>query len=422
MLILLAAIAISLSLSFVCSLSEACILSLSLADIAAIAERRPRTAAALRRLKDEIQRPIAAILILNNLSNIVGASVSGALFAGLYGRKWLALFSIAFSLAVIQWSEYLPKTLGAHHRRFVAVSLARPLTYVVRVMRPLLTLLERFNRPFQGRRAGRSPADMLGELTVLTRYASVQNLLSREQSDIVLRSLTLAQARVQDVMVERDEVKYLSTEMSLADALVESHIHHHTRYLLVRGRNLDDVAGYVNVKDIVSALQLNPADPSLSGIARPVLTVDVRMRVPELLKTLTRGYQHIAVVRDGARTAGLVTVEDVVEAIVGDLEDEYDVLPTYLYPISEQRFLAGGGITLRALREKTRFELPDAPISLHDWLSGRPGGPPRIEQAVPVGEVVAIVRKIRRSKIHEVIIEKRAARPAPPAGPDGADG
>ncbi len=422
MMLLLIVVGLALGISFLCSLSESCILSLSLADIAAIAERHPRRGAILRRLKEEIRRPIAAILILNNLANIMGAAVSGAVFAGLFGHKWLGVFSVVFSLVVIQWAEYLPKTLGVHYNRFVALWVARPLSGVVRVLGPLVNALEWFNRPFRGRPGGPAQAGLLGELTVLTRYAAVQNLLSREQTDIVLRSLKLSQARVEDIMVEREDVKTLSTAMSLADALIESHIHHHTRYLLIQGANLDNVVGYVNVKDIVSALQLNPTNPSLAGIARPVLQVDAALRVPDLLKMMTRGYQHMAVVRRGERTVGLVTIEDVVEAIVGDLEDEYDVLPIYCYPMSEQRYLAGGGLSLQALRQKTRFDVPDLPTSLHEWLCGLRGGLPRIENTIAVGGIAFTVRKIRRAKIHEVIVDARGPIrvAAPPAGVDAA--
>ncbi len=403
-----------MSLSFLCSLTEACLLSLSMVDIAGLAETKPRVADMLRKLKESIQKPIAAILIVNNLSNIVGAAVAGLFVAELFGNKWVGVFSFLFSLAIIQWSEYLPKTLGVIHKRRLAGVLVWPLAYATRFLGPLVAVLEWVNRPFQGRGKYKIPADTLNEIMLLTRLASVNKLISREQVDIVTRSIRLSQARVQDIMVGRDEIKMLSTAMTMAEALIESHIHHHTRYILVRDGNLDEVVGYVNVKDIVSALQINPEDPSLKGIARPVLTVSAALPVPALLKELTRGYQHMAVVRsDRSQTVGLVTLEDVVEAIVGDLEDEYDIMPTYVVPVSEIRFLAGGGVSLATLRSKTKFELPNISTNLNDWLCAQYQKLPPIEHAIPFGDLVFIVRKIRRSKIYEVMVEKRLpTRPA----------
>jgi len=408
MILLVLSVVISMSVSFACSLTEACFLSLSMADIADLAERKPHVGEMMRKLKEQVQKPIAAILIVNNLSNIVGAAVAGVFFSDLFGHKWIGVFSFFFSLAIIQWSEYLPKTLGVIHKRRLAGLIAWPLTYGTRALGPLVFVLEWVNRPFQGRNIHKPSADPLNDIMLLTRSASINKLISREQVDIVSRSIKLSQSRVKDIMVGRDEIKFLSTAMSMTEALIEAHIHHHTRYILVQDGNMDKIVGYVNVKDIVGALQINPADPSLKGIARPVLAVNASLLVPALLKELTRGYQHMAVVRnDQAKTVGLVTMEDVVEAIVGDLEDEYDVLPCHIIPISEIRFLAGGGVSLAALRARTKFDLPDLPANLNDWLCSLHKSLPPIERAIPFADLIFIVRKIRRSKIHEVMVEKR---------------
>ncbi|MBU4366330.1 MAG: CNNM domain-containing protein [Kiritimatiellae bacterium] len=408
MTLLIVTIVVSMGISFLCSLSEACLLSLSMADIAGLSEKKPRSGQLLKQMKEGVQKPIAAILIVNNFSNIIGAAVSGTIFSDLFGSKWIGLFSFVFSLAIIQWAEYLPKTLGVLHNRALAVIIARPLAYIVHILNPLVFMLEQINRPFLRGAKYRSAVDALSEISLLARYASVNKLISREQVDIVSRSIKLSQSRVQDIMVGRDEIKFLSTAMTMTEALVEAHIHHHTRYILVREGHMDEIVGYVNVKDIVNALQINPTDPSLKGITRPVLTVSASLLVPGLLKELTRGYQHMAVVKnDQAKIVGLVTLEDVVEAIVGDLEDEYDVLPSHVIPISEIRFLAGGGVSMATLRKKTKFDLPELPTNLNDWLCSLYQNLPPIERAISFLDLVFIVRKIRRSKIHEVMVEKR---------------
>jgi putative hemolysin len=414
MILLIITIAVSMGISFLCSLSEACLLSLSMADLAVLSEKRPRAGQLLKQMKETIQKPIAAILIINNFSNIIGAAVSGVIFSSLFGSRWIGLFSFVFSLAVIQWSEYLPKTLGVLHNRILAGIIARPLAAIVRLLNPLVFMLERINRPFLRGIKYRSATDALSEISLLARYASVNKLISREQVDIVSRSIKLSQSKVRDIMVGREEIKFLSTAMTMAEALVEAHIHHHTRYILVHAGNMDEIVGYVNVKDIISALQINPEDPTLKGIARPVLTVNAVLLVPALLKELTRGYQHMAVVKDDqGKTAGLVTLEDVVEAIVGELEDEYDVLPNYVIPISEIRFLAGGGVSLATLKAKTKFDLPELSANLNDWLCELYRNLPPIERAIPFADLVFIVRKIRRSKINEVMVEKRRPTPSP---------
>lgn len=408
MFLLLICIGLVLGISFVCSLTEACFLSVSTADVAALGETSPRRAGLFRQLKEAPEKPIAAILIINNLVNIAGAALAGMLFAEVFGHRWIGIFSFLLALVIIQWSEYLPKTLGVIYKRSLAGLLVLPLAFITRLLAPLIFVLQLMNKPFA--RRGRAPAvsDTLGDIALLARSASLNNLISREQENIVARSIKLSQAVVRDIMVAREEIKYLSSRMSMVEALIEAHIHHHTRYLLIEGDNLDRVFGFVNVKDIVSALQINPADPSLQGIMRPVPEVKDTLPVTALLKGLSKGYQHMAVVKnDAGKTVGLVTLEDVVEAIVGNIQDEYDVLPDYVYRLAESRFLAGGGISVKVLREKTKLDLPHEARGLHEWLCSLIPSVPVIEQKIPYGGLVFTIRKIRRSKIHEVIVDKQ---------------
>ncbi len=408
MTLLFLCIGLILGISFICSLTEACFLSISTIDLAALGEKSPRRAGLFRQLKEAPEKPIAAILIINNLVNIIGAALAGMFFSELFGRKWIGVFSFLLALAVIQWAEYLPKTLGVKYKRSLAGLLVLPLAFTTRVLSPLIFILQLINYPFHSRRRNEPPTDTLGDIALLTRAASINKLISQEQEAIVARSIKLSQAKVRDIMVASEEIKCLSTHMSMVEALIEAHIHHHTRYLLIEGDNLDHVFGFVNVKDIVSALQINPSDPSLQGIMRPVTEVKDYQPVTTLLKGLSKGYQHIAVVKnDAGKTVGLVTLEDVVETIVGNIEDEYDVLPDYVYRIAEGRFLAGGGVTLKSLKEKTSFTLPNEAVILHDWLCRLIPAAPAIEQKIPYQELVFTIRKLRRSKIHEVIVNKR---------------
>ena len=399
-------VCIALSVTFCCNLLEACLLSLSSADIASMSEKTPLRAEIWRRFKDDIQKPIAVILIVNTFSLTIGAAISAAQFSSLYGHEWVWVYSVLFSLVMIQWTELVPKSLGVMFNRVVATWAAVPLKGAIAVLAPLVAVMEWINRPFRFRHRD-GQADTLNDIQLLARFATINKQLTREQEDIVSRSIKLSGAVVRDIMVERNEIKVLSTKMKMVDALIEAHLHHHTRYILVKEDDLDRVVGYVNVKDIVSALKINPIDPSLSGIARPVIEVQADQKVTTLLTQLTKGYQHMAVVKNTAgQTVGLVTLEDVLEAIVGDLEDEYDLVPAYVHKLSDVRYLVGGGITLRGFAEITGFDVPATDVQLGDWLCERLPRTPAVETKIQVGAITFIIRKVRRSKIHEVIVER----------------
>jgi len=196
--------------------------------------------------------------------------------------------------------------------------------------------------------------------------------------------------------------------MSLAEALIEAHIHHHTRFPLSKGEDRNEIIGYVNFKDIVSALQLNPKDPSLKGICRPVLSVEQNESVSSLLNRLIKTYQHIAIVKDlKGKVCGVVTLEDVIESIVGEISDEYDLLPDYFYQIAENRYVVGGGIAMSRLTSEFCRVLSEESMNLDEWVRARLGRAPRSEDIIEYEDIVFNVRKVRRSSLYEAIVFKK---------------
>jgi putative hemolysin len=406
MLALILAMAMSLTVSFFCSLLEACALSLSLTDIAKLTEKRPGIAKIWQNFKQNLEKPVAVILILNTLAHTIGASLSGSEFTELFGPRWVVPFSIAFSFAMIEWTELLPKSLGVKHNIRVATLSAIPMRLVIKVISPLLSFLEWVNRPFIGEKHVSVQMNAVDDISVLARFAALNNMLSKDQADILARTMNLSKLLVKDVMVDKEEIKYLKTTMSLMDALIYAHIHHHTRLPLITGDDVDQMIGYVNFKDIVSVLQINPKDPSLKGICRPIISVHEDDSLALILNKLTKSSQHIAVVRTRQeKVVGIVTQEDVMEAIIGEVSDEYDVVPQHCYQITPTRYVAGGGVTLHDLRSYAPINVPDEATSLSDWLKTQCCRIPKIEESFPYEGSRFIIRKISRSNIHEVIIE-----------------
>jgi len=395
-----------MGISFLCSVLEACLLSLSLADIGRISDKKPLAAKIWKSFKEGIERPIAVILIINTLAHTIGASLSGAQFEKIFGTKWIVSFSIIFSLSMIQWTEILPKTLGVRYNKNIAGLIAIPFKYLMYIFTPFVNIVQFLNRPFEDKKGRKIEVNAAEDISVLARFAALDNLINRDQELILSQTISLSMLKVKEVMVSREEMKYLSTEMSLADALIEAHIHHHTRFPLINGYNKDDIVGYINFKDIVSALQTNPKNPSLNGICRPILETNEGESVSTILGKLRKSYQHIAIVRDAeGKVAGLVTLEDVIETIMGDIEDEYDLLPDYVYQIAADRYLAGGGVNMETLKGKIGQDLPSIKKPLNKWLLEIFGRMPKVEEKIQYSSCTFITRKVRRSNIYEVIIE-----------------
>jgi putative hemolysin len=414
MVVLVISIGVALMVSFMCSMMEACLLSLSSSDLARIAENQHTSAQIWKKLKSNIQKPLATILIINTLAIAIGASFSGAQFNKLFGNRWIAVFSLVFSIFMIQWAEILPKTLAVKYNRRIAGITAVPFNLVVYFFRPFVVAIEWINRPFTGKHK-QSGDSAVSDISVLARSAFLENLISKEQESLIAHSIRMSTLSAQDIMIDRNDINILNTAMSLQDGLIAAHLQRHTRFPLAENGDIDKIVGYVNFKDIVGALQISPSDPSLRGIMRPVLFVKDSTRLPELLTKLTRGYQHIAIVQDvKGLTEGLITLENIIESLVGKLEDEYDTPPDFIVRLSETRFRVGGSATFRQIKARAFGDLGrEDDTNIDAWFKEDAKGKTLSENMVKkTGAVTVKVRRVVRGNIYDVVMERAATPPA----------
>ena len=243
------------------------------------------------------------------------------------------------------------------------------------------------------------------EILTLTRNALLGGKIGVEQEQLIKRTLELSNQTASQIMVKRDAINFLSTDMSLSEALIAAHYHNHTRFPLAKDGDIDKITGYINFKDIVGALRLNPENPTLSGIMRPLNFVNPFMPLPKLFRVLTGGFKHIAVVRDaGGKTVGMVTLENLIETLVGELKDEYDIPADYLIQLTEHRFRVGGGTAFRRLRSRVSSALPDWDLTMDEWIQGMCGGKIPEGYATEFEGVEFKVRRLSRSHVFDLFV------------------
>jgi putative hemolysin len=179
-----------------------------------------------------------------------------------------------------------------------------------------------------------------------------------------------------------------------------------------RSGDIQTVIGYVNVKDIIAMINLSPDEPSLRGSVRPLPSFDMNTPIADCLEQLMHQHTHIALVRDaGGRVVGMISLEDIIEELVGEIEDEYDRLPAHVVA-SGSSWVAGGGISLERLQAATGIDLgADAPApgteTLSSWVVGHLGREVRGGDVVARPSVRVLVRKVRRKKVQEAQIAAR---------------
>jgi CBS domain containing-hemolysin-like protein len=402
-------LALTFSIAFLCSILEAVLLSLTPGHIADLARANARTSIIWQGFKSNIERPIAVILIVNTAAHTIGATVAGAEFEHLFGRGWIGLYSILFTYAMLQFTEILPKTAGVRFNRQIAPYVTWPLHLAGIVLSPLIHFIHFMNRPFTAKPRATRPDTTLEEISALAGLARLSNLIDPYQEKIIQKAWRLSALPAREAMIPLGQITFLDTRQNFIDALLTAHMDPHTRFPICEAGDHDHVIGYVNFKEMVTWARTNPGNPSLRGITRPVHFTPPDESCAELLRVFVEQHVHMAIVRSEAGTTlGLVTLEDIVEELVGELQDEFDYVPRMCHALSGGTWMVGGGFPIAELASRIGVSLPDAAGSVSAWLIRRIGQLPKPNEVHREHGIEFTVRRIRRRSIFEVMVTRKS--------------
>lgn len=361
---LLAVVGIGLAISFLCSILEAVLLSLTHSYVGVLYERGERAGVILTRMRERIDEPIAAILTLNTIAHTVGAAMGGALALRVFGSQWIALFSAVLTLAILVLSEIVPKTLGATYWKRLATPTAYVLQFMVLAMKPILIPLNQLNRLLMPRGA-RGPTVSRAELEVLAEIGRKEGTIDPEEFQVLTNVMNLSEVRAGDVMTPRTSIVGVAVTSSLDDAIEVMVQHGHMR-LPVYGETLDDVQGVLLARDALRASRREPG-ATVAAVMRPVHFVPETKPVEDLIREMRSERINMAIVIDEfGGTSGLVTLEDLIEEIVGEIHDEHEVA-LQLFQGSDGRTLIAGQAPIWQVNEKLGLELSEEE---HDTIGG----------------------------------------------------
>jgi putative hemolysin len=206
----------------------------------------------------------------------------------------------------------------------------------------------------------------------------------------------------------------LDAKMSLAEALIAVHLDMHTRFPVAERKNdPQSIIGYINLKDLLAIMHMTRGEPpTLHSILRPFPQLSESLPIPACLERMTREHTHIALVTGADHgVVGMITLEDILEELVGEIEDEYDRLPSHVTPAG-RTWIVGGGIGLTRLKELTGIDLAADPpptgtiTTLSDWIIGHLGHGAIGGEEIELQGIRTLVRKIRRQKVLEAQLSR----------------
>ena len=314
---------LALGVSFLCSVLEAVLLSVTPSYVAALEDDRPAAAEQLRTLKDDIDRPLAAILSLNTIAHTIGAAGAGAQAAKVYGSASVGIFSAVLTLLILIISEIIPKTLGASYWRELAPLSARSLRLLILVLYPLVVMSQGITRLLA--RGEKQASVSREEITALAELGHQEGVFEKEESRILKNLFRFSSLRVRGIMTPRTVLFALPETRTVGEVM---HDHTHLRFsrIPLYGKNRDDITGYVLKDDLLLKAAQDEQALALSDFKREMFVVPDTLPLPEFFERLLDKSEHIALVVDEyGGVAGVASMEDVVETLLGlEIVDEAD--------------------------------------------------------------------------------------------------
>ncbi len=397
------------------SAAETAITSLTDAVIHRMKSEGRRGAERLERLRADLPRTLGTLLVGNTLTNAAAGSLGAALAIGTFGDKWGVVVATAFtSLLLLVVAEVTPKTLAARRPEALALLLRGPIEIFVKVLSPFTALLSAVARWILGPFGVEEPADVTeADVKSVIALSQEHGALKREETELLHAVLAFGDTPVRDAMVPRARIVCLDVGSSFAQVEALCREHRFSRYPVVRGGE-DEVVGILHVKDLFDVTDAEEATFDVARYLRPAVFVPELKRAEDLFREMRRRRFHMAIVVDerGA-VAGLVTLEDLVEEIVGDIFDEHDE-PLRRPETEGAALLVEGGYSLASLERDlgVSFGEPEAE-TVAGFLLRRFGRIPRTGARIRAEGVDFVVERASPRAIERVRIQRaEAPRPA----------
>ncbi|HVX15196.1 MAG TPA: hemolysin family protein [Pirellulales bacterium] len=415
---------------------EIALASASLGRLKALADAHRGGARAALSMKQNMEASLAALQLGITLVGAIAAATGGANADELIAPHLVAAFGLSVSLAhvlslalvvvplsavTIVVGELIPKVFALKHKEWVCLKLSPPMKALATLVFPAVWVLEgsvrtllswserRWTPTMEGHKA---EVTEMQELRAVVALARTSRLIGGQEEKIILGAARLSSRSIAEIMIPVREIVTLDLSLSMSESLVLAHTDMHTRFpVCAKAGDPQTICGYVNFKDIVSELRLAPDQPSLRGIMRSMPDLSEELSIAASLQRMIREHVHIALVRHRqGDIVGMITMEDILEELVGDIQDEYDRVPGHVAEVGVG-WVMGGGVTLERIEQVTglrldRDRLPGGTRTLHDWITAHLERPARGGDIVRAQGLRVLVRKLRRSRVLEAQVSR----------------
>lgn len=403
-------LAVLLVLSGLFSGSETALVSLSMARAEALYKEGRRGAQALFILKKDPSRMLITILIGNNVVNIAASAMATVIATDYFGDSGPGIAVGVLTILILVFGEITPKSLATRFSERISLFIAPIIYGFMRMIYPLVWLFLQFTNWVQSStRAMEDPLVTESEVITLIEHGEEEGVIDTGEREMIERIFNFNDLKAEDVMTPRRQVFRLDGRRTLRDVLPEILEQNYSRIPLYKA-DADEIVSLVILRDLISLIAAGNLDVEIDTLGQEPLFTPANTPIDELIRTLKTKSRHLAVVVDehGAMV-GVVSLEDLLEELVGEIYDESDVKPEDLMVLDDERILVKGTAELRVVEEFYGLDIPGKPTdTINRWLLEHTERIPSKDEVFVLDGLSIRVQEASSRRIHHVVLQKIA--------------
>ncbi|SHH00860.1 HlyC/CorC family transporter [Tepidibacter thalassicus] len=395
-----------LGISSFFSASETALMSLSKIKIRHMTEENIKGADLVNKLIENPNRLLGAILVGNNVVNIGASALATSLFIKLFKENGAVIATVFMTTLVLIFGEITPKSLAAQKSEEVSLKVSKIISFVVIILNPIVVVFNHLSKfmikLFGGNPDVHQPFITEEELRTMIDVSHEEGVLEVEEKEMIQNVFEFGDLQVKDAMVQRTDVVAIDIE-STYDEIVEIFKEDHFSRMPVYEENIDNIVGILNVKDLVFVEKDKQNFDIKTYMREPFFTFEFK-KITELFQEMRQEKVHMAIVLDEyGGTAGIVTMEDLLEEIVGDIEDEFDEEDDEIKIINENEYIVDGSTRITLVNEIVGTNIESEEFdSIGGVLIGQLGRLPEQGEVVEYNNIRFIVESIDKNRIKTI--------------------
>lgn len=392
--------------------SETALISLNKIRVRRLMEKNVKNAFVIHRLLKHPNKMLATILVGNNLVNIAAASIATSLAINVFGSKGIGIAIGIMTFLVLVFGEITPKGFAMRNAERISLKIARPIEILVRILYPVVKVLTILTNPIIKAVGGEvkklGPLVTEGEIKMLIDVGEEEGVIEKGEKEMIEGIFEFGETTVKEVLVPRIDMDCIDAEASFEEVLnlvVETG---HSR-IPIYEKSIDNIIGILHTKDLLKFLKEGRTDISIKETLKPAYFVPETKKLDDLLRELQRQKIHMAIVVDEyGGIAGLVTLEDLLEEIVGEIADEYDIEEAPLQRIDDRTAIVDAKMNIGEVNESLGIALPEGDFeSVGGLIFKMLDKIPTEGEKIVIGNVTIIVGKMEGQRMAKVKIIKR---------------